>query len=54
MTEVNHIGLEIVVSGKVGDPPPYKWKLFGISDTKTNAVVPAGEATRRLPCWAGH
>jgi hypothetical protein len=40
---------------KVGDPPPYKWKLIGLIDTKNNQAVIASnlEATleKRLPCY---
>lgn len=39
---------------KVGDPPPYTWKLLGIKDTRTNTAVKAQHLrsvlSRRLPC----
>ncbi len=43
---------------KVGDPPPYQWKLVGITDmtaadpSKARVVNPA-EAAVRIPCWSG-
>jgi hypothetical protein len=42
---------------KVGDPPPYKWSLVGITDmtaidpAKARVVMPS-EAISRMPCWA--
>lgn len=42
--------------GRVGDPPPYKWKLIGITDmsakdpSKARVVAPS-EAASRMPCW---
>jgi hypothetical protein len=45
-------------SGKVGDPPPYRWKLFGATDmtsrdpSRARPVQP-DEIARRMPCWAG-
>jgi hypothetical protein len=46
----------IPADSSVGDPPPYKWKLIGITDMSArnpaNArVVSPEEAVRRLPCW---
>lgn len=38
---------------KVGDPPPYHWKLVGITDMQTEATVMPNEAAKRMPCWAG-
>jgi len=39
----------------VGDPPPYKWKFFGVVDLKTNKAVTAGQLesvlSKRLPCF---
>lgn len=40
-------------SARLGDPPPYKWKLFSILDTRTKKAVSPTEAIRRMPCWAG-
>jgi len=42
----------------VGDPPPYNWKLIGITDmTATDPakarVVISSEAVKRMPCWQG-
>ena len=42
----------------VGDAPPYKWKLMGVTDMKAAdpsqaRVVSVSEAARRMPCWAG-
>lgn len=40
------------------DPPPYRWKLVGITDTqakqpaKARVVMPE-EALKRMPCWSG-
>lgn len=40
---------------RVGDPPPYKWKLLGIVDMRTNKAVSAAQLeaviSKRLPCW---
>ncbi len=46
-------------TAKLGDPPPYKWKLIGITDmTATDPskarVVKPSEAVRRMPCWSGN
>ncbi len=38
---------------KVGDPPPYHWKLVGITDMQTEATVMPDEAAKRMPCWVG-
>lgn len=42
---------------KVGDPPPYSWKLLGIKDTRTNKAITAEQLkatlSRRLPCAMG-
>jgi len=42
----------------VGDPPPYRWKLLGVTDMAAAdpsraRVVDVSEAVRRMPCWAG-
>jgi len=43
---------------KVGDPPPYHWKLIGITDmtsadpSKARVVTPK-EVAARMPCWTG-
>jgi hypothetical protein len=42
----------------LGDPPPYKWKLVGMTDMTAAdpseaRVVPPAEAVGRMPCWAG-
>ncbi len=42
--------------GSPGDPPPYRWKLMGITDmtakNPANArVVSPSEAAARMPCW---
>lgn len=39
---------------KPGDPPPYKWKLFGIVDTRTKRPMRIDAAVKRLPCWTGN
>ena len=43
---------------KLGDPPPYSWKLLGIKDTRTNSPIKAGQLkstlSRRLPCALGN
>jgi hypothetical protein len=46
----------IPADSALGDPPPYRWKLIGITDMSArnpaNArVVPPDEAVKRLPCW---
>jgi hypothetical protein len=41
----------------LGDPPPYKWSLFGTTDmtakdpAKARVVMPS-EAVARMPCWS--
>lgn len=47
-----------IPSGQLGDDPPYKWKLIGITDMKSAnpsqaRVVMPSEAVRRMPCWSG-
>jgi hypothetical protein len=43
---------------RLGDAPPYKWKLVGATDmtasdpSKARVVMPS-EAVRRMPCWSG-
>lgn len=43
---------------KLGEPPPYRWKLVGITDmtardpSKAKTVSPE-EAAVRMPCWTG-
>ena len=38
-------------NGKVGDPPPYYWKLIGALDPKKKQPLKAEELIRRLPCF---
>jgi hypothetical protein len=43
---------------KLGDPPPYKWELIGITDMSAvdpskARVVTRSEADKRMPCWNG-
>jgi hypothetical protein len=43
---------------QLGDPPPYHWKLVGVTDMTAKdpskaRVVSASEAVRRMPCWSG-
>jgi hypothetical protein len=38
---------------RAGDPPPYKWKLLGVQQSRTNAVVSLMTALTKMPCWAG-
>jgi|SRR6266850_120731 len=45
-------------TAKLGDAPPYQWKLVGVTDMSsadpsTARVVSASEAARRMPCWSG-
>jgi hypothetical protein len=39
---------------KIGDPPPYQWKAFGVIDTRTKQAIdtlPLREIlTKRMPC----
>lgn len=46
-----------VPRGHIGDPPPYQWKMFGITDAPTDdaqpEVVTVSEAVRRMPCFSG-
>jgi hypothetical protein len=42
---------------KLGDPPPYQWKLIGITDMTAAdpsqaTVVSVPEAVERMPCWS--
>jgi hypothetical protein len=42
---------------KLGDPPPYQWKLIGITDMTVAdpsqaTAVPVSEALERMPCWS--
>jgi len=39
--------------GHIGDPPPYRWSLLGVVDSKTNKRIGMDEAVKRLPCWKG-
>jgi len=40
---------DFLALGHVGDPPPYHaWRLIGIQDNRTNAVVDAGKALELL------
>jgi hypothetical protein len=46
-----------IPTGKLGDPPPYRWKLIGITDMAARdpskaRVVQPDEAVRRMPCWS--
>ena len=46
-------------NSNLGDPPPYTWKLLGVTDMKAAdpsraRVVSLSEAVRRMPCWAGN
>lgn len=36
---------------RVGDPPPYRWKLLGVVDERTEKAIQLPEAVQRLPCW---
>jgi hypothetical protein len=42
---------------RLGDPPPYAWKLMGITDTRTKKAIALaqiqGALTKRLPCALG-
>lgn len=43
---------------RIGGPPPYQWRFFGITDMRAAdpshaKVVSPSEAARRMPCWAG-
>lgn len=39
---------------KIGDPPPYQWKAFGVIDTRTKQAIDTLHLrevlTKRLPC----
>ncbi len=46
-------------AGRLGDPPPYQWRLVGITDTKVAdaskaRVVSPTEAANRMHCWTGN
>ncbi len=45
------------VDTRLGDPPPYKWKMLGIVDLRTNKAVSAAQLesvlSKRLPCSIG-
>jgi len=57
VVEYQQYGLRVMFvpegSTKVGDPPPYHWKLFTINDLQTGGIVMPDEAAKRMPCWAG-
>jgi len=47
----------IPAGGSIGDPPPYGWKLIGITDMTAKdpsqaRLVDVSEAVSRMPCWA--
>jgi hypothetical protein len=48
-----------IPAGKLGDPPPYRWRFLGITDmtasdpSKARVVMPE-EAVRRMPCWSSN
>ena len=41
---------------KIGDPPPYSWKLIGITDSRTDAPIEDVKTVlpTRMPCAVGH
>jgi hypothetical protein len=52
--EYKQYGLRVVfipIEAKVGDPPPYKWRVVGVTNISNKKAVPLEEAVRRMPCW---
>lgn len=49
-----HLEFAFVPGGgaKIGDPPPYVWKLSGILDTTTNQRITAAQAVEQMACVA--
>ncbi len=49
-----HLEFAFVPGGgaKIGDPPPYVWKLSGILDTTTNQRITPAQAAERMACVA--
>jgi hypothetical protein len=49
-----HLKFFYVPHDPVNQPPPYHWKLMGMSDTRTNKVIAPNEMQsilqQRLPC----
>jgi hypothetical protein len=57
--EYSSVGLRImfIPDGNIGAPPPYRWKLVGVTDIAAPGpsqarIVQMDEVARRLPCWA--
>lgn len=43
-----HVRFLFVPDAKLGDPPPYLWKLVGTTDPRTRQVLDPGVAVTRL------
>lgn len=50
----SHLQFAFVPGGgaKIGDPPPYQWRLSGVLDSTTNQRVSLQEAANRMSCAA--
>ncbi len=46
--EAEHVRVLYIPDAKVGEPPPYKWKLVGFQDDRDNRVLQPAEAVERL------
>ena len=53
----NRSALDVLQDVRITDPPPYKWKQFGLVDMLTNKAISAGQLkttlSKRLPCFLG-
>lgn len=56
IVEYRRVGLRIAFvpgyGAKIGDPPPYRWRLLGVIDIKRNEAITLAEAMQRMPCWS--
>jgi hypothetical protein len=43
-----HVKFLFVPDAKLGDPPPYRWKLLGSTDPRTQQPISASLAVQRL------
>ncbi len=52
-----HLKVTFTSNAPMSDPPPYRWKLFGLIDTRTNKAIAASDLQtalqERMPCMIG-
>lgn len=46
--EPEHVRVVYIPDAKIGDAPPYRWKLVGFQDDRDNSVLTVEEARARL------